>query len=433
MRKFYTLFLLLMAAAVNASAAWDGMTTEAFSKGEGTAENPYQIENEAQYVYFQRAVNGGESYEDKFFILTADLDFDNRNINPIGFHDDYSMDSQYYMESKFFLGTFDGNYKTIDNANVLLALPDEDEIGGVGLFAGGRSKTTVKNIIVGSRLKVIGTGTCDVGGIMGVSYGATIEKCSFAGTIDGGTTESGGIVGYAQGGNIRECIFSGNISANSFTGGIVGATETTSVANCLCTGTVNGNQGYWVAGIVAWANVNTTISNCLAVGLVQGVTGSAYIPGISPICAELENSTARNCFYVESLTGCKPLSAQAGVTAKTVEDATDATMARLLNGGMADGKWTAVEGQTPTLAWYATVSAGIDGVIAPHSVKIYAVGGTIAVEAEDAVMTVVDLAGRVVYTQEVKGCASYAPGASGIYVVAVRETNGASTTAKVAI
>ena len=38
------------------------------------------------------------------------------------------------------------------------------------------------------------------------------------------------------------------------------------------------------------------------------------------ICSELEKSTAADCYYVEALTGCKPLSEQAGVTAVTEEE-----------------------------------------------------------------------------------------------------------------
>ena len=74
--------LLLIAAAVfvipqkTASAAtdWDGTVASSFAGGDGSETSPYQIANGAQLAYLARQVNGGESYNGKYFELIADID-----------------------------------------------------------------------------------------------------------------------------------------------------------------------------------------------------------------------------------------------------------------------------------------------------------------------------------------------------------------------
>lgn len=431
--KNYTFALLLSSVAINASAAWDGLSSEPWTKGDGTEANPFQIENEAQFIHFQKTVTDGEAYEGKFFCLATDLDMGGHTMNPIGFHDDYSMDGQEYKESKFFLGSFDGNYKTIDNVNIQLAQADPNEIGGVGIFAGGRDKTLVKNLIAGSGVKVDGSTSVDVGGIMGIAYGSTIENCQYSGKVKGGSVESGGICGFAtQNAIIRACIFSGSIQGNTFTGGIAGATDNSVITDCLFSGSVDGNEGYWIAGHIGWAK-NSSISNSLAIGKITGLPGSSFLPGISPVCAELEKSTADNCYYVASLTGCDPFSAQTGITAKTAQEASSATMVETLNGGHPDGLWATGNNGMPTLAWTLTVHSGIAGVAASANVKAYVAGSEIVVEAETAEMTVFDINGRVLISTTVSGRSSFAPETDGVYIVSVRDASGAISVFKLAI
>ena len=434
MTKLYPLVLMLSMAGLSASAAWDGSSTEAWTKGDGSEANPYLIENEQQFANFQQSVSAGESYAGKFFRLTANLDFSGKTMYPVGFYGKYSESDVNYDISKLFLGTFDGNYKTVDNLTVV---PDPDksdfsEVGGMGLFAGGLESTVVRNLIVGPKTTVNAPGWNITAGIMGLAEGAVVENCEFAGSVTGGSMNTAGIVADASAGSkINGCIFSGSIKGNSFTGGIAGHIYNSSCDNCLSTGTTDGSQGYWIAGIIGWAE-SSTVSNCLAVGKVLGPVGTSYTPGISPVCAELEKSTASNCYYVKELTGCDPLKAQAGVTARSEAEVKSAEMVSTLNGSTAEGAWTTGADGTPTLAWTKNAMSGIASNIAANGVRAYTDGTNIIVEAEDAAVAVFDITGRNIATARVAGSATFTPAAKGVYIVVVSGSNGSKSVFKLA-
>lgn len=434
MKKLYPLVLMLSMAGLSASAAWDGSSTEAWTKGDGSEANPYLIENEQQFANFQQSVSAGESYASKFFRLTANLDFSGKTMYPVGFYGKYSESDVNYDESKIFLGTFDGNYKTVDNLNII---PDPDksefsEVGGMGLFAAGQKGTVVRNLIVGSKTTVNAPEWSFTAGIMGMGEGVVIENCEFAGSVTGGSMNTAGIIGDASADSrIRGCIFSGNVKGNSFTGGIAGDIYNSSCDNCLSSGTTNGNQGYYIAGVVGWA-YSSTVSNCLALGKVLGPIGTSYSPGISPICADLDRSTATNCYYVKELTGCDPLRTQAGVTAKSEAEVKATEMVSTLNGSTAEGAWTTGADGTPTLAWTKNAMSGIATNIAANGARAYSDGANIIVEAEDADVAVFDITGRNIATARVAGSATFTPAAKGVYIVVVSGSNGSKSVFKLA-
>lgn len=432
MKYIYLSALLLSVSAFNLSAAWDG-TAAQWTAGTGSETDPYIIGTEQHLAYLQKTVNEGETYEGKFFRLAANLDMSGKTMNPIGFHDDYSNENNWVEASKPFLGSFDGAYFTIDNVTIELAEDDTDEIGGIGLFALGRKSTVVKNLRLGNKVTIEAKGSPDTGGIMGISYGATIENCSFAGTVNGGpgAMEIGGIVGYAVNGSvIKGCINTGNIIANSFTGGIVGSTDNTKVSDCLHMGSVDGNQGSWVAGIIGWA-LRTELTTSVSLGVVFGPEGSLFMPGKSPVCAELENSTATACYYVKDLTECDPASAQEGVTSVSEEVMKSAETLKALNGGNDEGAWVAgAEGDYPTLAWTLKSTSGIAPVVAAAAADVKVVGASVVITAANASYTIADVAGRVIASGNVDGEACITPAANGLYIVVVRAADGTSTVTK---
>lgn len=426
MKHLYTCALLLSASALNMYAAWDGSATQ-WTTGTGSENDPYIIQTEEHLAYLQKTVNDGDTYEGKFFRLAADLDMSGKIMNPIGFHDDYLEGEKWVEASKPFLGSFDGAYFTIDNVTVELAEADTYEIGGIGLFALGRKSTVVKNLRLGNKVSIEAKGSPDVGGIMGVSYGATIENCSFAGTIAGGpgAMEVGGIVGYGVNGSIiKGCINTGNINAHSFTGGIVGSTENAKISDCLHMGSVDGNEGSWIAGIIGWAK-STELTTSASLGVVIGREGSAWMPGKSPVCAELENSTAQDCFYVKALTGCDPITAQNGVKSVSEEVMKSSETLKTLNGGEDEGAWVAgANGDYPTLAWTLKATTGIKPIISATAADVKVDGNVIIINAQEADYTITDLCGRVIAAGSVNGEATVTPTVGGLYMVAVRTAEG---------
>ena len=77
-------FTLLPTAALASDGAWDGRIDTAFAGGTGTGNDPYQIADGAQLAYLASEVNKGQTYENSYFVLTADIDLANHDWTPIG-------------------------------------------------------------------------------------------------------------------------------------------------------------------------------------------------------------------------------------------------------------------------------------------------------------------------------------------------------------
>ena len=423
MKHLYTCALLLSASALNMYAAWDGSATQ-WTTGIGSENDPYIIQTEEHLAYLQKTVADGDSYEGKFFRLAGNLDLSGLSMKTIGFYDVYSIDGKDYDESKPFLGVFDGAYNTIDNVKIEIADPANSMIGGVGLFALGKSSTVIKNLKLGEKVEVTNNGFM-TGGIMGVCDGATIENCSFAGSIKGGEGETGGIAGRCENNAVvKGCINYGNVIGNTTTAGIVGSSANTKIIDCLHTGLVDGDQGYLVAGIIGWAE-NSEITTSVSLGIVLGIDGFSFMPGKSPVCADLDNSTAKDCFYVKALTGCDPIAAQNGVKSVSEEVMKSSETLKTLNGGEEEGAWVAgANGDYPTLAWTLKATTGIKPIISATAADVKVDGNVIIINAQEADYTIADLCGRVIASGSVNGEATFTPTVGGLYIVAVRTAEG---------
>ena len=209
-------------------------------EGEGTAANPYKIQNVDDLKLLAENVNNGEAYANTYFKLTANIDLNNEpNWTPIG------------TEDTLFQGTFDG---------------------------GGHQITDLK---IGKR---------EYGGLFGNVRGATIQNCNVTGEVNG-YNYSGGIVGYANDNtHILNCSFQGNVEGNGQDrGGIVGSTSIgCDVSGCFVTGTVTG--GNCVGGIAG--NGVGTIKNCYALADVTAAGDSA-----GGIAGYAYNLSIENCYY----------------------------------------------------------------------------------------------------------------------------------------
>lgn len=145
-----TLCLVMAFAPITAFAEdaqniniWDGSTAAAFAGGTGTAEDPYQIANGAQLAYLASSVNSGESYEEKNFVLTANIDLSGLPWTPIAnsFSDALLGGSDY----RVFAGNFDGNGYTISNVSIgSEAAPLEADV--FGFFGATEGKISNLNL-----------------------------------------------------------------------------------------------------------------------------------------------------------------------------------------------------------------------------------------------------------------------------------------------
>lgn len=67
MKNFYKKlsFVMVMGISLSSYAAWNGDAT-AWTQGDGSEQNPFLIENEAQLSHLQQTVTTGETYQEIF-------------------------------------------------------------------------------------------------------------------------------------------------------------------------------------------------------------------------------------------------------------------------------------------------------------------------------------------------------------------------------
>lgn len=199
------------------ASKWNGSIATGFSKGDGTAEKPYEISTGAELAYLASQVNSGNDFSGKVIKLTKDINLQNQNWTPVGGMISYRYDMELGITTgiKAFNGELDGNGKIIYNMTV--NQKEKTAIGFIG-YLGKEGK--VKDItIVGGKVD----GQYSVGGIVGLSQG-TIEDCRNYLPItayDDGyylTGEcAGGIVGKASG-IVKNCVNNGNITCKNAVG-----------------------------------------------------------------------------------------------------------------------------------------------------------------------------------------------------------------------
>ena len=306
-------FTLLPTAALAEDDAWNGSTAAAFAGGTGTAEDPYQIANGAELAYLASSVNSGESYEEKNFVLTANIDLNGLPWTPIAnsFSDALLGGSDY----RVFAGNFDGNGYTISNVSIgSEAAPLEaDVFGFFGATEGKISNLNLHTVSIHGIAKVasIGAVVGFAGGLVG-SSGGSIENCHVTGlTMDMSAPSNvyaaaywvGGLVGALDGTQlINECSVSGSITEKAgkgSIGGLIGelgkaAKITYSRSNVTVNVKADSRGGANVGGFIGKGNgktdAETVIRNCYATG---NVTGGAYTGGFA---GGLWGLNIKNCY-----------------------------------------------------------------------------------------------------------------------------------------
>lgn len=435
MKNFYKKlsFVMVMGISLSSYAAWNGDAT-AWTQGDGSEQNPFLIENEAQLSHLQQTVTTGETYQGKFFCLTVDLDMGGKQMPSIGHYNDYTTQEnpELVRESKVFRGTFDGDFHTIDNLTIV-SNNAEATLGGLGLFAVSYPETRICNLTLGQGVTVEGSEFDNVGGFVGYSAGGNVENCRILGTVNGGGMNVGGIVGSVEESmTITGCVNAGRLVGHSFAGGIVGYANLSKIQNCYSSAVISCPLASWVGGILGWA-VESTVNNCYAIGPVEAEVGSIWMPGKSPICSELEKSTAADCYYVEALTGCKPLSEQAGVTAVTEEEMKAADMIAKLNANLSANAWGAGADGFPALLWEIDRTGSIESAGATAGIEIIKEGDRLVVVSatgERARLSVYDITGKAIVTAVVSdGDCVTVPG-KGVCIVALVTDDGNCTTHK---
>lgn len=240
------------------------------------AEKGYIIEDDGSYTVtsadglmnIAKLVNGGKT--DINITLTADIDLTGKDWTPIG--------TSY---SNKYTGTFDGGGHTIKG----LTVTTND--GNVGLFGYLNRAGTVKNVVMeGIQITNNQINGGSIGGVVGFSWGGTIENCSVSGSVSG-TVYVGGVVGAQWDGSITGCSSSATVKGMVYVGGVVGQTNgnTTTLTACYATGNVIieiAPKKNIAGGSLVGMNAGSSLLACYATGNVTSTgssTGNVHIGG----------------------------------------------------------------------------------------------------------------------------------------------------------
>ena len=267
--------------------AW-AQTPSKPSSGDGKVDNPYIITKAEELAWFRDAVNDGnyeicakiadnvEVIDLKDFCHAADASQNLKELSwePIG-NSDWSyvgtfdgngktITNLYINATQAYMGLFGRIYKstiknlTFENANVTNT---ENNIGILAGYAGNGN--TLQNIKISNTCQIKG-GNDFTGGIAGYLDGNAYNCVNYA-TVQG-TEDVGGLVGYFESGTIKDCANYGDITGTSNVGNLIGNAYTCNLNNVLGTGNVtatNTKPGGILVGIIENSS-GSTASGILA-------------------------------------------------------------------------------------------------------------------------------------------------------------------------
>ncbi len=291
---------------------WDGSYATGFAAGDGSTEDPYQISNAAEFMYFRDTLLPQNS--SKHFVLTNHIYLNDEN---------YSQNNCLAVPAGTFSGVFDGRGYAIYNGYTAHGEGGTAHLAALFHTVSG----TIKNLdIVGFSIQTDGDyGVC---GLARIASG-TIENCHVvnitASQYDGGKNIVAGLIGETKAGaKITDCSVSGEISS--------------------LYATVTDNMS--VAGIVAFVNGSSTITGCRNYANVSGKmpanpetsTGCAGIVGNTSVGLTLKNCHNYGEITSKSSTPAGGILARAGAGNVAFEDCTNygavSSMANVGTGGI---------------------------------------------------------------------------------------------------
>lgn len=287
----------------------------AYSGGNGTANNPYQIADANDLLELASNV----AHYGRFFILMADIDLSGKTYTSAVIAPDTDNTPWNYFQGTKFTGNFDGNGHIISNLTIVA--PDQDYVGLFGYVYYRQIRDLgVENVTVTGRNYVGGlagqsesetltacyttgsvNGVCFAGGLVGKNYGGTHTSCYTTSTVNGTGDSSGvgGLMGENYGGTLISCYASGTVSKTGQTndaGGLVGMNNYGSLKFCYATGAVYGS-GYYTGGLVG-RTYTCSLTGCYATG---SVNGSCYYNG--GLVGENNNGSLIRCYATGSVSG----------------------------------------------------------------------------------------------------------------------------------
>ena len=275
--------LVLIAAALfiipqkTASAeSWIDSATE--FAGNGSQGTPYRISSAAELAYLAKMVNGGETYDGKFFELTANIDLGGKEWTPIG------------TSNKQFFGKFNGNGNTISK----LTISGGDNLGLFAYSSGEIKSVYLDNVDITTSLNA-----GNAGGVCAFNNG-TIDGCGvLSGAIRCASSNGGQLGGISKenSGTISRCFSNAAIKGANSAGIVYVNRGNGVVQNCYNAGTI---EGLSTAGGISNNNYGK-ITTCLNLGEiiakdVSDEDGYVEIRGFGICAMNQPGASLENCY-----------------------------------------------------------------------------------------------------------------------------------------
>ena len=264
--NYFKLFLFTVSILFSSSAA----AQFTGGGGNGSKTNPFLIGEIDHWIELSDNVLSGETYEGVYFLMQADVDFNEfYYFMPVG---GVGHDGSSFIEddTKSFAGYFDGGGYSILNLEPFFI---------TGNYLGLFGKTTggyIKNLTIqgGSFM-----GNTYVGALIGYNAGAEVENCiSNATVVISGASYIGGLIGYNDGEKITNCTSKAMVSGTgNYIGGLIGYSAGEEIINCTSEAMVT-STGNYIGGLVGY---NTTkIVDCFSEATVTTSNQNAQIGGL---------------------------------------------------------------------------------------------------------------------------------------------------------
>ena len=200
---------------VSGADVWDG-DIDIEWVGEGTKDNPYLITSAAELAGLAQKVNGGETYSEKYFKLTTDIDLNNREWTPIGNIDVTARllnDPSYGEPKNPFGGNFNGDNHVISNMSLHITSDVEYNWFNSRVFSTpgglfGYVTGSINDLTLTSSSISIGGIPAVVGSIVGILDGGSVSDTIVMDTriyLEDGWGDTGtSVVGYIAGGVVGD-------------------------------------------------------------------------------------------------------------------------------------------------------------------------------------------------------------------------------------
>ena len=291
---------------------WDGTVATGFASGSGISDDPYLISTSAQLAYLAQQVNGGTSYEGKYFRQTANFDLAGKKWTPIGnfpneFKGHFDGDNkEVYDLNVDITGSYAGLFGNIRNGSVknvrICSGSVKASVHYVGGIVGGFNYSTMENCTASVNV----SGNSNVGGLAGSISGSTVSNCHFlsgeiVGSGDGNWDGEyvGGIVGHVQSSNVstvKDCSANASVKGKMNVGGLCGwfGNGDHEFSKCIMKGTITVTKE-WCGGLVGYlSSSNGKFENCQFEGSIKKDGDDVSATGIA-IGADASNVTFKNC------------------------------------------------------------------------------------------------------------------------------------------